>query len=231
MKDLEWLKEEVEIDIDNLWFKSKLDTDSTESLISRVNHLIDQLDEPEVLSQEWIDRNKEPFHHFETKKVDYYVSTDFLQNLLVPKQDEVKRAQIPEWIIEWYQGANNELSTLEDVFSNLSHDTNYNIMDSEKFRSRIMEYGGFSRMYEALSHIYFGVYEIEEEEQKYEVRCKGELLLTYYTNIEEVVSMNRWDNHLSKRAGRDWKLRHQLTEQEIKDYDERFWPFAEEVTE
>lgn len=42
---------------------------------------------PEILSKEWIDKNKEPFHHFETKKVDYYVSTDFLQNLLVPQKE------------------------------------------------------------------------------------------------------------------------------------------------
>lgn len=27
------------------------------------------------------------------------------------------------------------------------------------------------------------------------------------------------------------KKSHRLTEQEIKDYDERYWPFAKEVTE
>ena len=124
------------------------------------------MSEYEKLDSKWIDE------HSNGPSRSQYVWVDDLKELLVPKQEELKRVQIPEWIIEWYQGANNEYSTLEDVFSNLSHDTGYNIVDSEKFRSRIMEYGGFSKMYEALSHIYFGVYEIEEEEEKYYAKLK-----------------------------------------------------------
>ena len=60
----------------------------------RLFYLIDQLDEPEVLSQEWIDENS-ALGQFITNKVinfDKFVKADKLQNLLVPKQEEVDRA-------------------------------------------------------------------------------------------------------------------------------------------
>src|SRR5699024_3688802 len=55
-----------------------------------VKHKIDQLDEPEVLSQEWLDENKSSWTKL---KIDgYYIPVEKLQNLLVPKQEEVDRA-------------------------------------------------------------------------------------------------------------------------------------------
>ena len=49
---------------------------------------LNQLDEPEVLSQEWIDKHAE--HH---EYIGYAgVPVDDLQNLLVPKQEKVDRA-------------------------------------------------------------------------------------------------------------------------------------------
>ena len=47
--------------------------------------LIDQLDEPEVLPQEWIDK-------YAQGDYDEWVYTEDLQNLLVPNQEEVDRA-------------------------------------------------------------------------------------------------------------------------------------------
>lgn len=79
-----------------------------------INMVRRELEKVESVSQEWIDRNKEPFRHFETKKVDYYVSTDFLQNLLVPKQ-EITEEQVMHWL------DNNEFydhATAETVLEN-----------------------------------------------------------------------------------------------------------------
>ena len=47
--------------------------------------LLDQLDEPETLSQEWIDK-------YAQGDYDEWVYTEDLQNLLVPKHEEVDRA-------------------------------------------------------------------------------------------------------------------------------------------
>ena len=58
--------------------------------VMQVYDLIDQLDEPETLSEEWLDENKSSWMKM---KVDgHYIPVEKLQNLLVPKQKEVDRA-------------------------------------------------------------------------------------------------------------------------------------------
>lgn len=82
-KDIEWLKEEIgDLPIADTVFISDGVSyiDSAVSVMS-VYDLIDQLDEPEVLSQEWIDKHKYRYDNIEV------VGTKDLQNPLVPKQE------------------------------------------------------------------------------------------------------------------------------------------------
>ena len=87
MKDLKWLREEVE----------KLDKETSEQWphegmveLPDVLRLIDQLDEPEVLTSDWIDEHKENWQDLSI--TGYSVPEKDLQNLLVPKQEEVDQA-------------------------------------------------------------------------------------------------------------------------------------------
>ena len=94
-KDIKWLKKEI----------SKRDkrTIYTYDLMC----LINKLDEPEVLSREWLDENKSSWTEL---KVDgYYIPVEKLQNLLVPKQGELE-TKIHE-LIESYKQE-------EDAYSN-----------------------------------------------------------------------------------------------------------------
>ena len=79
-KNIEWLKNEV-ID-QNLINKDGY------IYAGNLTRLLDQLDEPEVLSQEWIDENKTSID----RKLDgtpiYKVREELLQNILVPKREE-----------------------------------------------------------------------------------------------------------------------------------------------
>ena len=97
-KDKEWLKEEI----------GDLPTASAEFINDGLNYmdsavpvtgvydLIDQLDEPEVLSQKWIRENQE------RKDIHFYVSVIKLQNLLVPKQElPVVPKHVGEWITRY----------------------------------------------------------------------------------------------------------------------------------
>lgn len=228
-KDIEWFKKEFEEIIE---FRKQSNPSSIWDMVinatlkyieENFKNLINQLDEPEILSQEWISDHI----IFNEKEDAEYIYADKLQNLLVPKQEEMKKAQIPDWIVEWYQGANSEHSKLEDIFDNLSHDIDYNIIDSEKFRDRIMEYGGYSRMREALAHIYFGAYEIEEE-QKYYVVDKNDEVLWYRDNKGIPRLSGSTLRSVLKSNSKD---RYQFTEQEIKDFDPRYWAFAVKVEE
>ena len=64
-------------------------------LIEYMRNFVDdlnQLDEPEVLSQEWIDGHKETIFDLDEDFETEFIKADDLQNLLVPKQEEVDRA-------------------------------------------------------------------------------------------------------------------------------------------
>ena len=70
---------------------------------------IDQLDEPEVLSQEWIEEKSYDRLILEGTMDDEdetFVSSYDLQNLLVPKQEEAKEPEkvvVPEFVAEWIE--------------------------------------------------------------------------------------------------------------------------------
>ena len=78
-------REEIEVkDIEELksWFE-----DDKLYVGEYVKHKINQLDEPEVLSQEWIDERKGYVREY---NIGHYIQVEHLQNLLVPKQEELE---------------------------------------------------------------------------------------------------------------------------------------------
>ena len=99
-KDIEWLKKEVWKQ-DIVMNKGYIYTDDLMSIINEV-------DEPEVLSQEFIDEH-EIYIHDSNRSVIKAVPVDRLQNLLVPKQGELE-TKIQE-LIESYKQE-------EDAYSN-----------------------------------------------------------------------------------------------------------------
>lgn len=87
-KDIEWLKEAVgELNLVDTVFEavgvSYIDTAVS---VMQVYDLIDQLDEPEVLSQEWIEEHT----YYEDEYDFYYADPDELKNLLVQKHEELE---------------------------------------------------------------------------------------------------------------------------------------------
>ncbi len=95
---------DIERTVDNLdEYLRETATLRQSGVFALINMVRRELEKLERVSQEWIDRNKEPFHHFETKKVDYYVSTDFLQNLLMPESKEITEDQAWELLKEKYE--------------------------------------------------------------------------------------------------------------------------------
>ena len=98
-KDLDWLVQRVHTEREQLAqsFSEGKETDDESAFndgkdeaLSSVLRLINQLDEPETLSEEWIDKRKVPI--FWMAEEQDAVRVEHLQNLLVPKQEEVDRA-------------------------------------------------------------------------------------------------------------------------------------------
>ena len=187
-KDIKWLKEEVgELNlVDTVFEADGVSYIDTAVSVMQVYDLIDQLDEPEVLSWEWIHENKEMYLINDTSE--NAVPDYKLQNLLVPEQEELE-SKI-KVLIEAYKQE-------EDAYSN-------------------PENGWISGFIEDLKNLV-------EEEQKYIVSDNSSVPLLIKNDSGEIMSYD------SQIAYNNSNGTIELTEQEIKNYDERFWPFAEPV--
>ena len=100
-KNIEWLKEEM----DSMHRKRDLDRNPDEWFISKTALLkaIDQLDEPEMLSENWIGQ-KSIDTHVDTLSGEVQVTfrMDDLQNLVVPKQE---LPVVPKFVVEWLEAS------------------------------------------------------------------------------------------------------------------------------
>ena len=114
-KDIEWLKEEVgELPcVDTVFSRGGSSYIDSAVPVMAVYDLLDQLDEPEVLSQEWIDENKSLINGRSTNPDGtegdcydaHYIHVLELQNLLVPK---LELPVIPKFVAEHIENRRGE---------------------------------------------------------------------------------------------------------------------------
>jgi|SRR5690625_4908483 len=252
-KDIEWLKETLEERIDTM---AKFeDVSYSIGLKEAYQHtllLINQLDEPEVLSEDWIDENSYNVHLLGTPDVETVaVPREKLQNLLVPKReiteeqawevihgkygDEVlqnnidyvesqgyvviEKPVIPQFVADWFE----EYKEDELIITAGTVIGNRRFPKDTKVAKWLNE--DYVRNSEVFAQAWLAHPNIEvEEEQK------------YYVDLDTAAYVAKWDGDGSVQiytdsiSGSDEYELH-LTEQEIKDYDERFWPFAVKVEE
>ena len=185
-KGIEWLKEEVgELNlVDTVFEADGVSYIDTAVSVMQVYDLIDELDEQEVLSQEWVRNNQE------RKGVHFFVNVTKLQNLIVPKQEELE-TKIQE-LIESYKQE-------EDAYSN-------------------PENGWISGFIEDLKNLV-------KKEQKYYILGKYETPILFRDYRNRITETSNLNDIYPKANSEDFEF----TEQEIKDYDPRYWAFAEPV--
>lgn len=194
--------------------------------IKKVNlfALINQLDEPETLSDEWIDEHEKreqitgPFGNMYLQHV---VPSRYLQNLLVPKQEElVSKADelkpvVPQFVWNWIDLAKSRYLTLFQAM------VEYADTDIKEWLWKYFNSDLFGKAWLAYPNI-----EVEEE-QKYKVIIKdGKYVRLFLCKIHDVVTIGTNENYIEKCPEVTY-----LTEQEIKDYDERYFAFAVPVEE
>lgn len=251
-KDIEWLKEEIGTEMIQLepnrkerWSDVKYQT------LRNVAQKINQLDETEVLSQEWIQEKSVPIV-FWAKEQDVILVKE-LQNLLVPKQ-EITEKQAWEKIEETYSEealVKVQKERLEELgYIVLEKPTIpefvaefligkedymlYELFDEEwlyKEHDRVAKWlydndEYINREREAdltLAHI--NGYEVEEEPKYYVLTSSNKILLTKDDGVvRETYQAYSWIKERDKEH-------YQLTEQEIKDYDPGYWAFRKPVEE
>ena len=151
--------------------------------------------------------------------IDEYEPSDELQNLIIPKQD---LPVVPTWFDEWwkdvYKGDGNLLHNIAQFHDKLySSETRemYNYINTPDNKKKL------------LNIIINELDYVVEDEQKYFVSSResvGFWFLSKNNDNEVVIGTNK------DYYDRKWESL-KLTEEEIKDYDSRYWAFAVKVEE
>ena len=206
VKGKEWLKEEVKSLFDEAYGSGKMEYYESEESIHRINSLVDQLDEPETLNEEWINE------HSKAYTMENSVEISDLKNLLVPKQD---KPVIPQFVADWIEDYRDHGGLIVDMLDSLTTEIDsVSSVDNEVaqwFRENT------EKMLKALTD----GYEVEKE-KKYTIKL----------SLPEGVFLRYEGDELfiSKRAittNSNWK--YNFTEEEIEAIDKRYWAFAEEA--
>jgi len=203
-------------------------------ILDSVLAIAKQLDEPEMLSQEWIEKHKEYVrmdpHGWDTEQ--YAVVVGDLQNLLVPKQpfgNSEELPTVPQFVADWLEAYRDGW----ELYISIEEAINY-----ERFDGRTKESDAQS---EEMQHWLLNADNQElyarawldgftvEEEQKYRVSSKMADTGGFW-----FLSKNN-DGNIEIGTNEDyfeygWDAT-KLTEQKIKDYDERYMAFAVPVEE
>lgn len=77
MRDLKWLKEEIKVDVYNLYWKGKIGSNERTNLLSRISCLIDQVEQLDVPAipgyvAEWLEENQHKYESIIYFANDYY---------------------------------------------------------------------------------------------------------------------------------------------------------------
>ena len=210
-KDKDWLSEQVGDlnSTDAVFNESGLPYIDTVVSIERVFDLIYQLDEPEVLSQEWMKDNQ--LMKIGPEGVVYYVPVENLQSLLVPKQE---LPVIPKYVADWIEDLKSkEINLLESI---------YDFTHGEDIYDYIREQGN------VLMRAWLDGFTVEKEQKYYVINNDQRMMLVRMMDgktITEADPFKLEDMHEVEKKS------HRLTEQEIKDYDTRYFAFAVPVDE
>lgn len=219
-KDKHWLSEQVgELNItDAVFYASGVSYIDTAVSIERVHDLIDQLDEPEVLSREWIDEHS----YIGSDITNPIIYAEDLEELLVPKQE---LPVIPEYVAEWYE-SEGKRSDWWNWFYKWGRDESRTELESKTIRWM----QDFNE--ELFVDMFRYGYEVERE-QKYNVKFKvkssfGTVGIFLYKEGDEVLAGDNFKVYCPKED------EYRLTEQEIRDFqngDILFEHFAVKVKE
>ena len=216
------------------------------------NQFRNELDNQEVLSEEWIDEHAWNNDHIWRP----FVFVDDLKEVLVPKQEEITEEQVSEYLRERSMTAVDSTlvhrenldskivteipSIPEFVAEFLDGKEDYmlhELFDDEWLYSKHDQIAKWlydndeetNRERElslVLAHIYG--YEVETEQRYYVVNNDQRMMLVRMMDGKTITEADPFKLEDMYEAE---KKAHRLTEKEIKDYDPRYWAFRKLVEE
>ena len=223
-----------------------------DELVRDNNQFRNELDNQEVLSEEWIDEHAWNNDHIWRP----FVFVDDLKEVLVPKQEEITEEQVSEYLRERSMTAVDSTlvhrenldskivteipSIPEFVAEFLDGKEDYmlhELFDDEWLYSKHDQIAKWlydndeetNRERElslVLAHIYG--YEVETEQRYYVVNNDQRMMLVRMMDGKTITEADPFKLEDMYEAE---KKAHRLTEKEIKDYDPRYWAFRKLVEE
>lgn len=133
---------------------------------------------------------------------------------LIYQLDEPEKVAIPQFVADYIERAKPR------------HDSLYQAME-ERAGEEVNEWIQAFYNSDKFARAWPDGYEVEKEQQYYVMNKENELILGWSQSAYMTPCIEGYE--YMKHNGRENLF--QLTEKEIKDYDERYWAFAEEVTE
>ena len=220
-----------------------------DELIRDNNQFRNELDNQEVLSEKWLDE------HSNGSSRSQYVWVDDLKEILVPKQEiteeqvteylrersmtavdsalmhrenldnkiVIEKPTIPEFVADFLDG--KEEYALYELF-----DSDFIYDNHDKLAKWLYDNDEKTNMERELSlvlaHIYS--YEVETEQRFYVMNNDDRMMLVRMMDGKTITEA---DPFKLEDMYEGEKKAHRLTEQEIKDYDPRYWAFRKPVEE
>ena len=213
-KDIDWLKEEL--DKSTTGFNGRELSRYEMGRLDGYTHasmLLDELDEPEKLSEEWINE------HSKSYTMENSVEISDLKNLLLPQP---KKPVIPQFVADWIDAHNLHGNNPLREYRDLENDFNEGWTDEKD--AEVYHWVN-KNPYAFIDALRYG-YEAEKEKRYHVVNKENYFMLRKYDGLVDIL---RVSSSMSRdEYGKDTSF--MLTEKEIKDYDERYWAFADEVT-
>ena len=168
----------------------------------------------DALSQEWIDE-----HAF--GDWNEYVYADDLQEVIVPKQDEV---EVPQFVADCIESAGSNRESNKEYVIRSIIDQYYERDFEPIVYDWFGEKGNLLKFYRAVDN----GHTVEEEQKYYVINNDQRMMLVRMMDGNTITESDQY--HYGELYD-DEKKSHRLTEQEIKDYDERYFAFAVKVEE
>ena len=154
----------------------------------------------------------DPFNSRTHAMINAYKNVEHIINQL----DEPEKPVIPQFIANWIESYRKK--TLVELINDAVYSSDE---DSQCFRRWFHEEIGFETNYdEFLSRVWLDGYEVKKEKVYWIVMPTGHIAYRSGNGISYV------DEHYKENSASE-----KFTESEIKAIDERYWAFAEEVTE
>lgn len=211
-EDIEWLKDEIKVfqNGENM-FTAEFNA-GVQQALEYVQELIDQLEEPETLSEEWINE------HSKSYTMENAVEISDLKNLLLPQP---KKPVIPQHVADWIDTHNLYGNNPLREYRDLEIDFNEGWTDE---KDAAVHHWVNKNPYVFIDALRYG-YEVEKE-KLYRV------IFPHKSGYNEKMTLmtNGGYYYIDEVTDPDFEVA-ELTEREIKAIDERYWAFVEEVTE